>query len=281
MKRISWICLLVAAALFMVALPIRAGQSQSEAPLLTVSIPTVAVEPGAQGVDVPVILTVPEGSPIGISCFSLGISYDPVITCDQVTFPLAANWDDITSPVKNVDDVTYVHFLGWADLGGEDNAPLIVTSQPVVLAIIHFTFTDQHPSTINLAYADDDRAGTSFGDQTGSVDYRLRLEPGAIVFNPTGIDDPQKLPQEFSLAQNYPNPFNARTTIHFAVPSACHVSLAIYNILGQEVASLFNEQAAPGYYSVNWNANDVPSGIYFYRVTAGADQTTKRLLLLK
>jgi hypothetical protein len=272
---------LLVMAVLTISVSVQADESQPMAPLLTVTIPNVAVEPGANHVDVPVVLTTQPGVEIAVSSISLSVAYDLQLVCDQVTFPSVSEWDDISSAIKSGDQRTYVHFLGWNDLGGEDNQPLMVTEQPTVLAVMRFSFTDEHPLSAGLIFVEDSRAGTSFGDPTGSVDYRLKLEPGAIVFGPTGINDQENLPQDFNLAQNYPNPFNAHTAIRFAVPADCHVTLDVYNILGQEVASLFDENVAAGYYSVNWNATSLPSGAYFYKLTAGVYETTKRLMLLK
>jgi hypothetical protein len=89
------------------------------------------------------------------------------------------------------------------------------------------------------------------------------------------------LPVEFSLSQNYPNPFNPSTTIRFALPKSGHVELKIYNTLGQEVATLVNEEKVAGTYSMQWNASRVASGVYFYQLKAGEFSQTRKLLLLK
>lgn len=89
------------------------------------------------------------------------------------------------------------------------------------------------------------------------------------------------LPSEFSLYQNYPNPFNPLTTIHYSLPRASHVLLAVYNVLGQVVATLVNESEQAGYKSVTFNGNNLSSGLYFYRLTAGNYVATKKLVLLK
>jgi hypothetical protein len=80
--------------------------------------------------------------------------------------------------------------------------------------------------------------------------------------------------------QNYPNPFNPSTTIRYELPKTADVSLKIFNVLGQEMVSLVNDQRAPGSYQVQWNAN-VPSGIYFYRLEAGGFVETKKMILLR
>jgi len=86
--------------------------------------------------------------------------------------------------------------------------------------------------------------------------------------------------------QNYPNPFNPTTTIRFALPQDAHVQLAVYNIRGQLVHLLADEDLERGYHSVIWNGRDgndkpVASGVYFYRLSTGKWSTTKKMLLLK
>jgi hypothetical protein len=91
-------------------------------------------------------------------------------------------------------------------------------------------------------------------------------------------------PEGYALQQNYPNPFNPTTSINFQIPnpkSQTHVVLRIYNILGQEVATLVNETKTPGYYSVTWDASDMSSGVYVYRLTAGDFTATRSMMLMK
>jgi flagellar hook assembly protein FlgD len=81
------------------------------------------------------------------------------------------------------------------------------------------------------------------------------------------------IPDEVALEQNYPNPFNPSTVIEYAVPDESFVKLTIFNIIGQEVATLVNETLPAGYHSASWNASNVnggafPSGIYIYRLNA-------------
>jgi hypothetical protein len=90
-----------------------------------------------------------------------------------------------------------------------------------------------------------------------------------------------ELPREFSLSQNYPNPFNPTTEINFALPSACDVSLEIYNITGQRVTTLVDSYLEAGQHSVLWDASSNASGVYFYRLTAGEFTETKKMMLLK
>jgi parallel beta-helix repeat protein len=98
--------------------------------------------------------------------------------------------------------------------------------------------------------------------------------------------DSELIPTRFMVHQNYPNPFNPATTIFFELSSASHVTVEIYNLLGQRVAKLVQEQKQAGVYKIIWNAvgdtgNQLPSGIYFLRVTAGAMTATRKMMLIR
>jgi len=91
----------------------------------------------------------------------------------------------------------------------------------------------------------------------------------------------RSLPASPSLSQCYPNPFNASTVIQYQLPQASEVTLEVYNVLGQKVVSLVDEKQEAGYKSVNWDASDVSSGLYFYKLTAGDFTETRRMMLVK
>jgi photosystem II stability/assembly factor-like uncharacterized protein len=88
-------------------------------------------------------------------------------------------------------------------------------------------------------------------------------------------------PQEFALFQNYPNPFNPNSDIRYQISEFRTVKLAVYDLLGHEVAVLVNENKAPGTYQVRFDGAGLPSGVYFYRMTAGSYSATKKLLLVR
>jgi Secretion system C-terminal sorting domain len=90
-----------------------------------------------------------------------------------------------------------------------------------------------------------------------------------------------EVPVSFSLAQNYPNPFNPSTTIGYALPTSVHVILKVYDVLGREVKTLVDQFQAAGTYGVMIDASDLPSGVYFYRLSAGSHTFTKKLMLVK
>jgi len=97
----------------------------------------------------------------------------------------------------------------------------------------------------------------------------------------TDITEVAELPTDFKLEQNYPNPFNPTTTIRYSLPQANTVSLTVFNMLGQRVATLVNAQQSAGTYSVNFNAANLSSGVYFYRLQSGKQVSVQKMLLLK
>jgi hypothetical protein len=141
-------------------------------------------------------------------------------------------------------------------------------------------------------------ADISYGryhDYDGDWRYMIPT-PGAPNTNVSGAEDEENLPVQFKLYQNYPNPFskgnggNAATTIEYSIPvetrsalsqRALSVQLKVYDILGREVATLVNKEQAPGNYSVRFSADNLTSGIYFYRLQAGNFSAVKKMILLK
>jgi Secretion system C-terminal sorting domain len=95
------------------------------------------------------------------------------------------------------------------------------------------------------------------------------------------IENEETIPSAFSLEQNYPNPFNPTTNIGFRIADRGFVSLKVFDVLGNEIATLVNEEKSAGRYEIEFNASSLPSGIYFYKLTAGSFIETKKMLLLK
>lgn len=98
----------------------------------------------------------------------------------------------------------------------------------------------------------------------------------------TGIEGENKtIPESYSLFQNYPNPFNPSTTIEYEIPKEEHVVLKVYNVLGSEVAELVNSIKSAGNYKINFNAENLASGVYYYTIHAGNFLKSLKLILLK
>ena len=112
----------------------------------------------------------------------------------------------------------------------------------------------------------------------GQTKFQKKYQFGVVI---SSISDLEGLPTVFVLRQNYPNPFNPSTTIKYELPHASRVILRIYNTLGQEVATLVDETKAAGVYTVQFDAGDLASGVYFYRIEAGSFAGVKKLVLLR
>jgi len=131
-----------------------------------------------------------------------------------------------------------------------------------------------------------------YGVRIAAVNTSLRqatmvdVETFSIVDEGTGLNEKEILPAEFILYQNHPNPFNPSTTIKYEIPSVgtsrdFSVQLKVYDILGREVATLVNEQQKAGYYEVQFDASNLTSGIYFYKLQSGQFVESRKMILLR
>jgi hypothetical protein len=120
-----------------------------------------------------------------------------------------------------------------------------------------------------------------FGSGQPSVDSWFIIDDVELSGVVSVNDDNSIVPDKPHLYNNYPNPFNPSTTIKYALPKAGNVELIVYDVLGNEVSTLVNEEKTAGFNEVEWNASNVPSGMYFYRIQAGDFVETKKMMLLK
>lgn len=102
-----------------------------------------------------------------------------------------------------------------------------------------------------------------------------------LTGNPTDVNSISNLPTDFSLSQNYPNPFNPSTIISYQLPEQSNVSLKIYDMLGREIKTLVNDVKPAGIYNVNFNADNISSGIYFYTLNTHGFTQSKKMMLVK
>lgn len=118
-------------------------------------------------------------------------------------------------------------------------------------------------------------------DKTAGTFRRLPIVASFTVVR-TGVNDvADDRPKSFSLDQNYPNPFNPLTTIVYALPKSTNVRLTVFDVLGREVRTLVNERKQPGRYETTFNATNLASGVYLYRLQAGGFVDTKKLMLVR
>jgi endo-1,4-beta-xylanase len=144
-----------------------------------------------------------------------------------------------------------------------------------------------------ITFANHINAWANYGMNLGSTwDYQILAIEGwggssgnadmTLSASSTSSNETQStIPECSAVEQNYPNPFNPTTVISYQLSADSYTTLKVYNILGKEVATLVNEKKSVGRYAVQWNAAGMPSGIYFYRLQAGAYSETKKLILLK
>jgi hypothetical protein len=103
----------------------------------------------------------------------------------------------------------------------------------------------------------------------------------ARVNSATDVSEVRELPAAFELGQNYPNPFNPTTTLSYSLPAKGFVELKVYNLLGQEVSTLVNDEKSAGTHRVTWSAQNMSSGVYFYRISVGRYSKENKMILLK
>ncbi len=132
------------------------------------------------------------------------------------------------------------------------------------------------PSGMTIEYHQDNGTGCSLTGVTAAS------RPNTCFYKIVGTQsEPIAIPNVFSLAQNYPNPFNPSTSIKFNVPKLSLVKLVVYDVIGREITTLVNGMKQPGSYEAIFNAENLASGVYFYRIEAGDFIDVKKMVLIK
>ncbi len=220
---------------------------------------------------------------------------NPVLTLDSVSFVGSLVQSKMTGSAY-IDVVNKNTLISYFPIISDSlTAPKAVVSQASgILAKMYFHLDPAASAgyiSIDTIYRKVDVGGgvtlttqVSASDTLGEYNLYPGSVPGAInVLTPTGVNDHNAsgLPKDFVLAQNYPNPFNPSTVIPFSLPVASHVKMEVFNILGQNLATLLDENLAAGNHNVRFDASLYPSGIYFYRWTHGGASETRKMVLVK
>ncbi len=229
----------------------------------------------------------------------------PSACSDPGTVPM---WDGtITILSGGLGEVPMTSGVGFGafalDLGASSNIALIDVRDAGGVSLTDYTGSGSITGTKNSGFERFDYTGTPGGEATevrliigapeeaGSAFFldvsdvctpprTLHVDPQLTLHAATtGVEE--ALPTAFALEPNYPNPFNPVTTIRFALPEASAVRLAVYDLLGREVSVLAEGTYPAGAHIVTWRAGDAPSGIYLYRLEAGAFVSARRMLLIK
>ena len=189
------------------------------------------------------------------------------------------------SPANGVSPYNYQWYALEVGSGGAISPMTVLPNRPPVNT---WYATGTNSPTLNFADSWDFELKCSVTDAanhnaTSNILY-VTVGGGAKVAagNPNGdASIASVIPESNSLGQNYPNPFNPSTQIRFGLSEPLHVRLIIYDMLGREVAKLADEDMDAGYHSVSWNASNVSSGVYIYRLSAGDFVQVKRMLVIK
>ena len=179
-----------------------------------------------------------------------------------------------------VEDYEYVNSLGDLDA---HNGRVAVTPEYPDSIYAYFSTIDSNGSSAYPYIIGPDYYGIVEMENITSHGH-VAISESVMTYSPvTGIEEeePIRLPDQIGLSQNYPNPFNPSTTITYELPTLSHVTVKMYNILGEAIETLVNREQDPGEYVLQWNAARLPSGVYFYRLQAGSFSDTKKLLLLR
>ncbi len=175
-------------------------------------------------------------------------------------------------------------YLSWHKNSEVDVAKYYVyrntTNNPGSATLIDST---NHPDTMYTATGLTN--GTTYYFWVRAVDRycvaRISAYSNVTTVTPVNVPNQTEVPKFFALYQNYPNPFNPVTDIKYDIPKESFVELTVYDLLGREVAVLVNEIKKPGRYSAKWGSENMPSGVYIYRMKAGNFEKTMKMVLLK
>ena len=216
-----------------------------------------------------------------------GASYNPSTinnagTSDVFSVRVQTTFDN---PPADTNGVVRRQWTIAEDVAGGSNATLVlqwnaadegsgfIRTNP--FSIGRHTGTQWDPTPAVFA----DLGGNVFTSSAGGFNNFSAFAVGSDVALP--VQGEQEVPLTFALDQNYPNPFNPTTIISFEIPKRTRTTLMVYNMLGQQVATLVDEEREAGAYRVEWNAGSVASGVYLYRITTSESVLTRKMLVVK
>ncbi|MBN1213238.1 MAG: T9SS type A sorting domain-containing protein [candidate division Zixibacteria bacterium] len=243
----------------------------------TVLFNSVNVDSGTTSI-VPVELTLVNS----MAALSLPVGFDPTaVMVDSVIFnPTLPAYFDKTARIDNVAGNIFIDLI-------RNGADSVLGPGHYLLVEIHFTADGHTGSSAIDTLISDSSVVYVLNDRNQQV--TPAVIPGTINIDiPTAVDDglPDGLPGKIALMQNYPNPFNITTNINFELPLKTFVQLEVYNILGQKVNTLIEQELSAGTYSVIWDGNFdsgrvAASGIYFYRLMTVSNSLVRKMVLVK
>jgi len=187
-----------------------------------------------------------------------------------VEFPAS----DIVGAYSHDGGVTWTDPFWLAGTAGESDC------YPYITPDFHYN-TVGDSLVLDIAYMWDTNAGVSLFADTDASECIWFYEQVKVKLPLVGIEKEESAVNNFNLEQNYPNPFNPVTTIKFNVEKASNVTLVVFNVAGERVATLVNGNVNAGLNTVTFNGADYASGVYFYQLTAANQIQTRKMLLVK
>ena len=255
------------------------------------------------GIAVPLVLKVTEGyvmyysgwnsshiiTKIGRAISTDGINWQR----DTVNSPVliaGTGWETkiFASGIVTVNDIYYLNYCGYTypSPGGAGGMAFSTDGGLTFHKYPNNPIINRSSSDWDYYFIETD--GMIYEDSTfymwyagSSNPYLIKIGLATSPIEPVSVDHETTQPTEFILEQNYPNPFNSATAIQYSVPQRSNVTLKVYDILGKQVTTLVNEEKEQGLYTVNFEANNLASGLYLYRIQAGSFIDTKKMILLK
>jgi minor extracellular serine protease Vpr len=177
--------------------------------------------------------------------------------------------------------------IAWLNAGSINHVNMVPANVAVTAGVdYHVVLSVTNAADTVIFRADTSTSGTRSSIYNGSAwsatTNNLRIRPIVTTgAGATGVETVEGTPETYALDQNYPNPFNPSTTIGFSIPAQKHVTVKIFNLLGQLVSTLVDEEMMAGKYKVEWNTKGLASGTYFYRLEAGSFMESRKMVLLK
>ena len=213
-----------------------------------------------------------------------------ITTSDTYNFTTKLASVNLISPVHNSTGIPLSPILSWTAVEGADRYRLEVNIEADFNSRVVY---DQDTLSLPLQQIETLSSSTNYFWRVTALNNRKNSSDasstfGFITASPTDIlTFSNIIPQEYKLFQNYPNPFNPTTTIRYALPLESNIRISLYDVLGQEVKLLYNSTKSAGYHELTFDATNLASGIYFFRISATSTREieafvdTKKLMLMK
>jgi hypothetical protein len=225
--------------------------------------------------------------------FSIGAAAykDTLFTCEWYPDPYG---NEVGYQYKyGIDTISnsfnYISYYWYNTWLRDINSSVIITPEPrkYDLSLYHLDIPDGSNKRYYITDYNVFRVHRFEASGPEFIYYSYRVTADSIIFKqifpdpPTRVDNLNSILTNYKLYQNYPNPFNPVTTISYQIPERSFVTLKVYDVQGNDVATLIKEEKPAGSYEFGWNASNLPSGIYFYRMRVEEFVNTKKLILLK